>query len=527
MEGNFLCLPNSEPFPVGVKDNSSINTIPSKLLTRDFHKEIRLIVQYLRENRRKRPDKGAVFRPNKGAVFFGPSGTGKSWAAMAVLVDELKLTEKTGRTAVYFDSVSKSAYVFGKHRCVRIKDVSRGPNSTDIPELEEEETLLIYDAMAGSKDELLIFRCEYLIFSPPNAGNLKQAARSGLLRFICPNWTVEELKQLEHGYGDRFPSGEVESRFEQHGGSPRFVVSLVVHSSAVQQKDAKLMLQGKLSLWSEGTAVSTDWPSSLLKAKYDTDETATTPEQAYEKYSENNVEWEFASTTAYDLVLKEYEALLDNDKKVFEAWLKGEPKAAALHGHFFENKIVKLMSSQAEEVEIKALEDNEGADKVQLANLQRELGKTARSKQWVFTPFKEVRHPVLTKVGNSYEMAQLKELTDPSVLYRLPPGFTVIDYFNPPNNCFSVNVGKKHFIDLEHVEKLCKVVPLNKQVNFVHVSPSRAYTAMKYCQSFKLPQNFTLLDGTKPKQSVLHKLPAQTIQGLSRIVQFCMRFKSW
>jgi hypothetical protein len=195
------------------------------------------------------------------------------------------------------------------------------------------------------------------------------------------------------------------------------------------------------------------------------------PEQAYEKYSENNVEWEFASTTAYDLVLREYEALLDNDKKVFEAWLKDEPKAAALH--------------------------------------------------------KEVHHSALTKVGNSYEMAQLKELTDSSVLYRLPPGFPVIDYCNPPNNCLSVNVGKKHLIDLEHVEQLCKVVPLNKQVNFVHVSPSRAYMAMKYCQSFELPQNITLLDGTKPEHSVLHKLPAQTIQGLSHIVQFCMRFKSW
>jgi hypothetical protein len=34
-------------------------------------------------------------------------------------------------------------------------------------------------------------------------------------------------------------------------------------------------------------------------------------------------------------VLREYEALLDNDKKIFEAWLKDEPKAAALHGHFF------------------------------------------------------------------------------------------------------------------------------------------------------------------------------------------------
>jgi hypothetical protein len=132
------------------------------------------------------------------------------------------------------------------------------------------------------------------------------------------------------------------------------------------------------------------------------------------------VEWDFASPAACNLVLREYKKLLDNGKKVSEAWLKDEPKAAALHGHFFENKIVNLMSSHAEEVEIKALEDNEGADKDQLVNLQRELGKTARSKQWVFTPFKEVHHPALTKVGNSYEMAQLKELIDSSVLYCLP-----------------------------------------------------------------------------------------------------------
>ena len=223
MEGNFLCLPNSVAFPVGVKENLSVNTIPSKLLKRKFHMEIGLIVKYLRENRRKRPDEGAEFRPNKGAIFFGPSGTGKSWAAMAVLVDELKLAEKTGRTVVYFDAVSKYAFVFGKHRCVRIEAL-QGPNSTDIPELAEQENLLIYDASAGNTQELSIFCCEYFIFLSPNAGNYKQAARSGLLTFICPNWTKEELKELEHGYGDRYTPWEVESHFDRYGGYPRVVV---------------------------------------------------------------------------------------------------------------------------------------------------------------------------------------------------------------------------------------------------------------------------------------------------------------
>jgi hypothetical protein len=129
------------------------------------------------------------------------------------------------------------------------------------------------------------------------------------LRFICPNWTKEELKDLEHGYGT---SGEVD---DQYGGSPRFVVSVDINSSAVQQTDARLMLQGKLSFRFEGAAVGPDWLSSLLKAKYYTDETDTTPERAYEKYSENNVEWDFASPTACDLVLREYKVLVDNDKR--------------------------------------------------------------------------------------------------------------------------------------------------------------------------------------------------------------------
>jgi hypothetical protein len=49
-------------------------------------------------------------------------------------------------------------------------------------------------------------------------------------------------------------------------------------------------------------------------------------------------EWDFASPTACDLVLREYKKLLDKDKKDFETWLKHESKAAALHGHFLRTR---------------------------------------------------------------------------------------------------------------------------------------------------------------------------------------------
>ena len=243
---------------MGVKDSSSVNTIPSKLLTRDFHKEIRLIVQYLRENRRKRPDKGAVFRPNKGAVFFGPSGTGKSWASQAVLVDELKDAEVSGKAVVYFDSVANKAFVFGKERNVLIESLT-SPNVGDIPELMVRDTVLIYDAMRGAQGSLTCFPCEYIIFSSPNVGNLKNVAGNhGLVRFVCPNWTLEELQLLEHGSGDRFPPEEVESVFERFGGSPRAVVANDTSISETRQEnDVRLLLKG-VHLWSDRIALSAD-----------------------------------------------------------------------------------------------------------------------------------------------------------------------------------------------------------------------------------------------------------------------------
>ena len=232
-------------------------------------------------------------------MFFGPSGTGKSWAGQAVLVDELKDAEVSGKAVVYFDSLGKRAFVFSKERSVLIERLT-SPNVVDIPALKLRDTVLIYDAARGAQDILSSFPCECLIFASPNAGNFKQAARnSGLVRFICPNWTVKELQLLEHGYGDRYPPEEVESRFERFGGSPRAVVANETSISETQESDARRLLKG-VHLWSDlsATAMSAEWPSSLLKARYGTEETAVTPEEAVNKCLEKNVTWECSNTRA-------------------------------------------------------------------------------------------------------------------------------------------------------------------------------------------------------------------------------------
>lgn len=178
-----MCLSGSEVFPVSLKETT--NEIPSKLLIRSLHSEIKLIIKKLRTDRKVR-------RTTGGAIFFGPSGTGKSWAGEAVLVDELKDAEVSGKAMVYFDSVGKKAFVSSKVRNVLIDKIT-SPNDIDIPELKVRDTVLIYDAARGTQEPLAGFPCECLIFSSPNAGNFKQVAgNSSLVRFVCPNWTVEE-----------------------------------------------------------------------------------------------------------------------------------------------------------------------------------------------------------------------------------------------------------------------------------------------------------------------------------------------
>eukprot|EP01031_Cornospumella_fuschlensis_P029571 gene29571-35696_t len=317
--------------------------------------------------------------------------------------------------------------------------------------------------LRGAQDPLTSFPCECIIFSSPDAGNFKQVAgNSGLVRFVCPNWTVEELQLLEHGYGDRFPPEEVENRFERFGGYPRAVVANETSISESQEKDATLMLKG-VHLWSDRSAMSADWPSSLLKARYSSEVVAATLEEAFNKYLEKN------------------------------SWLESESKASAPYGYWFEHKTRSLFDGVTnEDVEIKALKENEEVKEIQYA-------------------------AIVKKGGKNYRLADLKKLTNPAVLYRLPDGFPLIDYFNPPNNCFSLGVDG-HEIHLDQAVDLCaSVAPVKHQVNFVCVTPSSNYSNVERWQSFGIGSG-----GTK----ALGKLPSDTVLVLSRLVQFCMRFKN-
>jgi hypothetical protein len=507
-EEGFLCLPDGECFPVSVKER--VNIIPSKLLIRDFHSELSLIVAGVRNRRKKMGNNG-------GGVFFGPSGTGKSWASMVILRDELTASfspDGDKRAVVYFDAPGQRTFVFSKDRNVKIEAIE-SPNVFDIPELLQHSTVLIYDAVRGTKASLTVLPCEIFIFASPNAGNFKQSAEnSSLERFVCPNWTKIELKALAHGYGDRIPPEEVEKRFERFGGSPRAVVANSLEISESKVLDAAIILKG-IKPWSDFSAMNEDWPSSLLKARYQTTELATNANEAYNKYVERNVLWDYSCAHAKEMVHAKYEQAEEVTKLGFETWLKNEKKAAALYGYFFEYRVHLLFASSGkEDVEYKTLIENKGLSEQQQKIVVEVMSKVNRNLTWKYPAIKRIETLAMDNVSKDDQISELKKLTDTSVVYRLPPEFPLIDFFNPPNNCFSLGVGD-HKIKLDPVLKLCNALPATQQVNFVYLTPTANYENVKRWQSFQ-KSNAEMSFG---------KLPFATMQSLARMVQFCMKFK--
>jgi hypothetical protein len=88
-------------------------------------------------------------------------------------------------------------------------------------------------------------------------------------------------------------------------------------------EDARILLRG-VRLWFAISAMDTNWPSSLLQAKYSSDEMACTPSAAVEKYIENNAAWDYSCDRAKAIVYEEYQRIDKREKEAFENWLKAE-----------------------------------------------------------------------------------------------------------------------------------------------------------------------------------------------------------
>ncbi len=174
---------------------------------------------------------------------------------------------------------------------------------------------------------------------------------------------------------------------------------------------------------------------------------------------------------------------------------------------------VEDVKSSQEDVEWKALLQNDGLTSHQQERLTEVLKGTQRDLTWKFPDIQKVDKSTVNSIQN--KVSELARLKDPTVAYKLPSNFPLIDYFNPPNNCFSLGVGD-HTIKLDDAEKLCKtLLPYNNQINFIYVTPTANYDDVNRWQSFEKGKT----------QQVLGKLPTNKQKQLLKLVQFCMKFK--
>ena len=109
------------------------------------------------------------------------------------------------------------------------------------------------------------------------------------------------------------------------------------------------------------------------------------------------------------------------------------------------------------------------------------------------------------------------------MLYRLPPGFPLVDYFNPPGNCFSLGVEAfQPLLSLQQATDLCRSgVPAPHQVNFVHVALAHRYDSV---QRWRLDTG-TGGSGAPDSSNSIKSLSVSAMRALSRMAHFCVRFK--
>lgn len=459
-QDSFITLPLPLVFPVAYRNKKKSS---SRLLVRSFHREMISIVEYANQLKLE------------GLNFYGPPGIGKSWSAMYLLRYLLKENEQTNdkKNIIYYDSAGAYAWVFGIERCVLLDGVFQ-LNTSFVPELNLENSIVIYDVVAGVQNSVVSYSASYFVFASPDAGEKLQISREKqLVRINCPNWTLIELKMLGQYFAsidERHLSPEIiEERYKHYGGSARLVTNMVADFSEDTVNEAILNYDTSVDLI---TGTTKKCPITLLQSiSCGFDDFPADVEATFWKYRDANISWDFASPYFKEKIQQRYIAADKKKKDELTNWLAHEPKAAALVGYFFENEVLDFFKSTNywERVTIQSLLPNIGTPQANSDYPSWEIPK--------FITNTEVIH------GNNTNMNILSSLTDTQTLYKLPPRFPLIDYFNPPNNCFSLGVGH-HTIHLGHALELCELLQSENRINFVYITTIQNSEKNGYWQSF-------------------------------------------
>ena len=353
---------------------------------------------------------------SKGMLILGPSGIGKSWAAMFFLVRLIK----DSQTVVFESAGLGAVWIFSKTGS-RIID---GPATRlNCPELLLKSTTHIFDGIAGVHAyEPFATAAKLVLFSSTNRVSYAQLER--ILSYIAfyPSTTPDEFRR----YVEIMKiDADVAKKTAEVIGTGK--VRPLIHGLAATQRSldgaiARLKLD-ELNLYTTsrppvyGSGNSLENPAILFDVFLKMNENGSSI-SLYDSYLFVNGQWEWVSNYVTSRVV---ELNIDRIEPLLQSFYLSVGKVSAnkslgsLMGQIFEHCAAKLICDLG--IEVRELNDESGVS----------AHKTSIPKGLIMKFHSVTETEVI-----------LNECTDPNVLYVIGnnnPGF---DFFNPPNNFFQL-----------------------------------------------------------------------------------------
>ena len=349
---------------------------------------------------------------SKGMLILGPSGIGKSWAAMFFLVRLIK----DSRTVVYESAVQGMVWIFSKTGS-RIID---GPAKvSNCPELLLKSTIHIFD---GKAYEPFASAAMLVLFSSTNRASYAQSERIVSYRAFYPSTTPDEFRR----YVEMMKiDADVAKKIAEVVGTGKvrpLLQGLDATQALLYGATARLKLDELRNYTTSSPPVhgyrnSLENSAMLFDVFLEMNENGPT-RSLYDRYEFVNGHWEWTSKYVTNLII---ESNIDRIEPLLQSFYlsvgkdSGNKSLGNLMGQIFELYAAKLICDLG--IEIRELSDESGVS----------AHKTSIPKGLI------MKFHSVTKTEDI-----LSECKDPNVLYVIGnnnPGF---DFFNPPNNFFEV-----------------------------------------------------------------------------------------
>ena len=398
-----------------------------------------------------------------------------------------------GQTVVFESVPKKATYVYrADGSCRKIRGHA---DDTVCPELDDENTIHLFDAKAGNDCyEPVHSKAFLMIFSSPNRHSYAQHERESVSTIGVPSYGDEEIvKAVKTLMNPPLSDAEIESKCAKYGNNLRLVLSAESQAVAVIAAALKRFNPNICDQYMDGTngrGKDGSNPAVLLKLEKSGDEYPS----VLATYRVENMMWSFASVYIRREVSQLKRTELQQMLTRFVIGTCRENIWANMRGSVFEPVAGNLIAA--------------GIDVV-YRPLHKSGSRDAAAADVKFGAEKlDVKPYRCTDV-----IDMLDNCKDATKLYCICGTMPAIDFFNPPNNFFQVTSSKDgHPINLNAMLAICGRI--EGDINLYFVVSDDIYPFYKNEQSFKRNHVTRALNGLSEEDRLI----------LTNLHQFALTF---